>query len=271
MTTPFATISYEKTGDGVAHLSLNRPRRRNAYSVAMRDDFAEALYAAALDDEIRALLITGQGPAFCAGADLSEFGSAPSQTIARRVRWQRDVWGQLIDLPKPIVAAAHGYCIGSGLELMLLADVRIAAADAIFAMPELHLGMIPAAGGTQTLPASSSPATALDLLLTGRRFTAAAALRYRLISRVVPPGDLSAAAWQIARRLATIPPAAAAAMRAALRDGPDLPLAYALDLERRLAASLLPASPGDGNAAGAGYGNNDHDDYVTGAAPSVIQ
>ena len=93
MTTPFATIIYEKTGDGVAHLSLNRPRRRNAYSVAMRDDFAEALYAAALDDEIRALLITGQGPAFCAGADLSEFGSAPSQTIARRVRWQRECLG----------------------------------------------------------------------------------------------------------------------------------------------------------------------------------
>ena len=244
MTTPsaagsFPTLLYEKTDAGVAHLSLNRPRRRNAYSVQMRDDFAAVLSAVADDPDARALLITGQGPAFCAGADLSEFGTAPSPTIARQARWQRDVWGQLIALDKPIIVAAHGYCIGSGVEIMLLGDVRIAAADTIFAMPETQLGLIPAAGGTQTLSRNAGPSVALDLLLTGRRFGASDALRYNLISRVVAPDDLLPTAYDVAHRLATIPPAVSAAARVALRQGLDLPLTAALRRERLLAASLL--------------------------------
>ena len=238
MTSPFPTISYEKRG-GVAHVSLNRPRQLNAYSVAMRDDFAQALPAVAEDSEVGALLITGQGRAFCAGADLSEFGTAPSQVIARNVRWQRDVWGQLINLPKPIVAAVHGYCIGSGLEITLLADVRIAAEDTIFAMPEVHLGMIPAAGGSQTLPRNAGPSRALDLLLTGRRFDAPEAMRIGLVTRTVPPRDLLDSAWEAAFHLAEIHPDLLAATRAALRDGPDLPLDAALELEKRLAAAMM--------------------------------
>lgn len=243
MTASFSTIIYEKT-DGIALLSLNRPERLNAYSVAMRDDFAEALWATAEDDEVRALLITGQGRAFCSGADLSEFGTAPSQVIARRVRWQRDVWGQLIDLPKPIVAGVHGYCIGSGVEITLLADLRIAASDTLFAMPELQLGMIPAAGGSQTLPANAGPSAALDLLLTGRRFDVEAALRHRLVSRVVSPDELNRAAWDAATALATLPPGYVSALRTAWRDGADLPLADALRLEQRLSASLMDMETG---------------------------
>ena len=87
----------------MAHISLNRPRVVNAYNIQMRDDLSETLSAVELDAEVRALLITGEGRGFCAGADLTEFGSAPSQFIARRVRWERDVWGQLINLDKPIV------------------------------------------------------------------------------------------------------------------------------------------------------------------------
>ena len=237
MSNTFPTIIYEKRGD-VAHLSLNRPAQLNAYSIAMRDDFAETLDAVAEDSEVRALLITGQGRAFCAGADLTEFGAAPSQAVARSVRWQRDVWGQLIALDKPIVTAIHGYCIGSGVEIALLTDVRIAAADTVFAMPELQLGLIPAAGGSQTLPAHAGPSVALDLLLTGRRFGADAALRCGLISRITPPEDLSDAAWQLADELAQLPPSSAGATRRALRDGAGLPLADALQMERRLAAML---------------------------------
>lgn len=238
MTNSFPTVIYE-TCDGVAHLSLNRPGQLNAYSVAMRDDFAEILHAIADDSEVRSVLITGQGRAFCAGADLTEFGTAPSQTIARRVRWQRDVWGQLIGLDKPIVAAVHGYCIGSGVEIALLADVRVAAEDTVFAMPELQLGLIPAAGGSQTLPANAGLSVALDLLLTGRRFDADAALRYGLISRVVAPDTLVQAGWDVARRLASLPPSIAAATRTALREGSELPTADALRLERRLSATLM--------------------------------
>lgn len=237
MAAPFPTIIYEKVG-GVAHVSLNRPERLNAYSVAMRDDFAEALWAVGEDDEVGALLITGQGRAFCAGADLSEFGSAPSQVIARNVRWQRDVWGQLIDLPKPIVVAVHGYCIGSGIEIALLADLRIAASDTVFAMPEVQLGMIPAAGGSQTLPANAGPSVALDLLLTGRRFDAAAALDYGLVSRVAPPDELEKTSWSVACQLAQLPPGFSAALRMALRETGLSKLADGLRMERRLSASL---------------------------------
>ena len=148
---PFQTILFEKRG-AAAHISLNRPKLANAYNVQMRDDFSEALSAVRLDPDVRALLITGEGRGFCGGADLTEFGSAPSQVIARRVRWERDVWGQLVNLDKPIVAAIHGFCIGSGLEIALLCDLRVAAHGTVFALPEVHLGMIPAAGGTQTLP-----------------------------------------------------------------------------------------------------------------------
>ncbi len=243
MAAPFPTIIYEKVGS-VAHLSLNRPERLNAYSVAMRDDFAEALWAVAEDDEIGALLITGQGRAFCAGADLSEFGSAPSQVIARNVRWQRDVWGQLIDLPKPIVVAVHGYCIGSGIEIALLADLRIAASDTIFAMPEVQLGMIPAAGGSQTLPANAGPSVALDLLLTGRRFDAETARRFKLISRVAPPEALEQTAWDIAGQLAALPAGFASAARTALREGAGLSLVDGLQMEQRLAAMQMDAAVG---------------------------
>lgn len=241
MSSPFPTIIYEKIC-GVAHVSLNRPEQLNAYSIAMRDDFSEVLQAVAEDDEVGALLITGQGRAFCAGADLTEFGTAPSQVIARNVRWQRDVWGQLIGLSKPIVAAAHGYCIGSGVEILLLADVRVAASETVFAMPELRLGMIPAAGGSQTLARNAGPSVAMDLLLTGRRIDADCAMRMGLVSRVVPGEALSGEAWSVAKQLAKIPAAQASAMRNLLWDAQDLPLEAGLDQERRMSAILMATS-----------------------------
>ena len=237
MSEAFRTIVFEKEGS-VAHLALNRPDRLNAYSVAMRDDFAEALHAVAEDEEISALLITGKGRAFCAGADLSEFGAAPSQVIARNARWQRDVWGQLINLDKPIVVAAHGYCIGSGVEILLLGDLRIAASDTVFAMPEVQLGMIPAAGGSQTLPANVGPSVSLDLLYTGRRFGAAEAMACGIVSRVVEPDELETTAWQIAGALSELPLGVAAGLKRAWGAGSEMPLDASLALERRLAAGV---------------------------------
>lgn len=234
----FATILFSKE-EAVAHISLNRPAVLNAYNIQIRDDFAEALAAVRDDPEMRALLITGQGRAFCAGADLTEFGTAPSQVVARQVRWARDVWGQLIDLDKPVIAAIHGYCIGSGLEIALLCDLRIAAGGTIFAMPEVHLGMIPAAGGTQTLPRSVGPAAALDLLLTGRRIGAAEALRLGLVTRVVPEDRLAVEAGEVARQLASLDRRLVAAVKTAWRQGSSLGLEEALRLETRLAALAL--------------------------------
>ena len=234
---PFKTLLFEKRG-GVAHISLNRPHVVNAYNIQMRDDFFQALAACQLDTEVSSLLITGEGRGFCAGADLTEFGTAPSQVIARRARWERDVWGQLLNLDKPVVAAVHGYCIGSGLEIALLCDLRIAAIGTVFALPEVQLGMIPAAGGTQTLPRVAGSSAAMDLLLTGRRFQAEEAFSMGLLTRLSPPETLREEAWRLADMLSGLPVATAAALKQVLLHGMDLGLPEALDLERRVAARL---------------------------------
>jgi enoyl-CoA hydratase/carnithine racemase len=237
----FETLKFEKRGP-VAHISLDRPQVVNAYNVQMRDDFSEALAAVQLDNEVRALLLTGEGRGFCAGADLTEFGTAPSQVIARQVRWERDVWGQLLNLDKPVVAALHGFCIGSGLEIALLCDLRIAATGTVFALPEVRLGMIPAAGGTQTLPRAVGGSKAVDLLLTGRRFQAEEALSMGLVTRLTSPGSLREEAWRLAESLAVLPAAAVAAMKKLLRHGMDLGLPEALELESRTALLLANKS-----------------------------
>ena len=240
---PFQTLIYDKEG-AVAHISLDRPAALNAYNVQMRDDFHEALRAVSDDPDVRALLITGEGRAFCAGADLTEFGTSPSLVVARQVRWQRDVWGQMIDLEIPVVAAVHGYCIGSGLEIALLCDLRLAADDTVFAMPEVRLGMIPAAGGTQTLPRHAGASQALDLLLTGRRFTAREALLMGLVTRLGDPDNVRTQAWELAWELSEAETAVIRSLKRTFREGSDLPLAEGLQLEHRLAALNLTESNG---------------------------
>ena len=240
---PFQTLIYDKEG-AVAHISLDRPAALNAYNVQMRDDFHEALRAVSDDPDVRALLITGEGRAFCAGADLTEFGTSPSLVVARQVRWQRDVWGQMIDLEIPVVAAVHGYCIGSGLEIALLCDLRLAADDTVFAMPEVRLGMIPAAGGTQTLPRHAGASQALDLLLTGRRFTAREALLMGLVTRLGDPDSVRTQAWELAWGLSEAETAVIRSLKRTFREGSDLPLAEGLQLEHRLAALNLTESNG---------------------------
>ena len=234
---PFETLLFEKHG-AVAHISFNRPQVVNAYNIQMRNDFYEVLSAVEEDLEVRALLITGEGRGFCAGADLTEFGTAPSQVIARQVRWDRDVWGQLVNLDKPVIAAVHGFCIGSGLEIALLCDLRIAATSTVFALPEVQLGMIPAAGGTQTLPRAVRCSRALDLLLTGRRIQAAEALSMGLVTRLTPLESLRDEARRLAACLSELPAGAVAALKQSLHQGMNLDLARALEIEGRLAARL---------------------------------
>ena len=240
----FKTLQFGKW-QGMAHVKLDRPEVLNAYNIQMRDDLSEALLAVREDPDIRALLISGNGRAFCAGADLTEFGTAPSQVVARQVRWERDVWGQLIELEEPVVTAIHGYCIGSGVEIALLSDLRIAAQGTVFALPETKLGMIPAAGGTQTLPRNAGPSAAKELLFTGQRFGCEEALRLGLITRLVAPGALVNTAWSVARQLATVETTALGAAKRALGEGLDLTLVEALKLETRLAASVMGHRTGD--------------------------
>lgn len=219
----------------VLRLTLNRPERHNAYDLAMRDALFDALAVAADHPDVGAVVLCGAGPSFCSGADLREFGTAPSQAIARRSRFARDVWGRLLDCPRPVVVALHGYCLGSGLEMALLCDLRIAARSAILGLPEIGLGMIPAAGGTQSAPRAAGLSVGVALLLTGERIDAPTALRYRLVDEVVGEDEVLPRAMAVAERLATLPQPAAAATRDALRRAVDLPLAVGLRVERRLA------------------------------------
>lgn len=236
--TPFQTILYDKR-DAVAFITLNRPAAVNAFNVQMRDDLSEALGAVRDDPDVRGLLIAGAGDkGFCAGADLTEFGTAPSQTIARSVRWERDLWSALARLPVPVIAAVHGHCIGSGVEIAALCDLRIAAHDAVFTMPETALGLIPAAGGTQTLPRIIGESSAAALILAGERLNARDALQRGLVHWSVPRDQLLAEAERRLRSVIEAPPQVLTLVKRAVREGQDLPMHDALLLERRLAARL---------------------------------
>jgi len=233
---PFSTLIFEKQA-GAAWVTLNRPQVLNAYNTRMRDELTEVLTAVQDDDEVRALVLRGAGRAFCAGADLTEFGTAPSPTAARRIRFARDVWGLLHGLRVPSVASMHGYAFGSGLEIALFCDLRIAAEGTQFAMPEVQLGFIPAAGGTQTLPRACGLGCALDLLLTGRTIDSSEAQRRGILSEVVPPGHLAARTDALVQHLVGLSPQAVYAVRRAVREGMDLTLEQGLRLEAQLAAA----------------------------------
>lgn len=234
----FKTLIYEKR-DAIATVTLNRPEALNVYNIQMRDDLYEVLSAIRDDDEIRVAIFKGAGEkAFCAGADLSEFLTAPPPTEARRIRFERDVWGLFLSIPQPLIAALHGYVLGSGIEIALCCDLRIASQDARFGLPEVGLGIIPAAGGTQTLPRTAGKAKALEILLTNRWIDADEASRIGLVNRVVPREQLIETAEELAGTIASYDPLAVRNAKQAVIRGLELPLAEGLDLEKRLACEL---------------------------------
>jgi enoyl-CoA hydratase/carnithine racemase len=234
-------VVFERRGD-VAYLTLNRPEQHNAYDLAMRDALHEALSAIHDDGTARVLVLAGAGRSFCAGADLTEFGTAPSPVAARAIRFARDVWRALDELPVVRVAALHGHVIGSGMELALWCDWRIAATSARFSLPEARLGFVPAAGGTQTLTRSVRLGHALTLALRGRPVDAAQALAAGFVERVVAPEQLSGATEEFVQAVLAAGPSVVRALLRAMREGPHLPLATALKLEARLNAGLRSAA-----------------------------
>jgi enoyl-CoA hydratase/carnithine racemase len=238
-------LDREGPDGSVVWLTLDRPERLNALNLAMRDGLWAALCLLRDDPTVRAAVIRGAGDrAFSAGADITEFGTAPSLIEAREARRQRDVWGLMAALPVPLVAAIHGYAYGAGLELSLYCDLRVASQDARFALPEVSLGYIPSAGGTQTLPRHLGRSDALALATSGEPIDAAEALACGLVHAVVPQDELEATARAWADRLASLPAVAVRATKRAIIEGLDLPLADGLALERRLAATAAPAARG---------------------------
>ncbi len=245
MTAPESPLLFDKPADGIARLTLNRPDVLNAMNMAVRDELWSALLAVRDDPDVRVAVFRGAGDrAFSSGADVSEFGTAPSYAESRRARADRDVWGLMLSIMKPMVAAIHGFAYGAGCELSLLCDIRIAADDARFALPEVTLGYIPSAGGTQTLPRAIPPGVAREMVLSGEPIDATRALAIGLVSRVVPRAQLDDTAMAIAAKLASLPADAVRAAKEAMVRGADLPLEQGLRIEALLAAPFQHPTTG---------------------------
>ena len=174
---------------GLAIVVLDRPERMNAMSRAMLDELGRIGDELTRDDGVRAVVITGAGnQAFCAGADLKERRAMSEDEVREHLRIQRDRLAWLEPFPSPVVAAINGVALGGGLELAMMCDLRVAAEHAIVGLPETSLGIIPGAGGTQRLPHLIGEARAKELILLGRRISAAHALAVGLVNRVSRPG-----------------------------------------------------------------------------------
>ncbi|GBD26677.1 putative enoyl-CoA hydratase echA8 [bacterium HR30] len=227
-------VWYEKQ-DHVAVVRLNRPEVHNAYNRAMRDCLYEALLAVRDDPDIRVAVLLGNGPSFCSGGDVTEFGTAPGPVAARAARWRRDVAGLMARVPKPLIAGVHGFAIGGGLEFALLCDLCVVSDDAKLRYSETGLGTIPGVGGTQTTPRLVGPARALDILWSGRWITPAEALEWGLAVKVVPRARLETTVFSVAADLASRDPSLLTLTKRAVWEGLDRSLAAGLRLERYLA------------------------------------
>ncbi len=223
--------------DHVAVLTLDRPPL-NLFDVAMRDALLMAVLAVRDLPGVGAMVLRSSGRHFGAGADLSEFGSAAHVLDARRIRWDRDPWGPLIDLPVPTIAAIDGVALGSALEMALLCDLRICTVDARLGLPEIALGMLPGAGGTQSLGRCIGPSAALPLIATGAQVTAEDAVGRGLVHRVVTTDGLMDEVMSVANELSRLPITLTMALRRSLRAAADLPLDLGLALERDQARGL---------------------------------
>jgi len=235
----FETIIYEKS-DGIAWITLNRPRAMNAVNVKMRDELYEVLPAIDDDPEVMLAIVKGAGDrAFSAGADITEFGTVPSAVIGRRIRWERDLWGQFLGVAKPLIAAMYGFALGAGIEMAMCCDIRIAADDARFGLPEVGIGMVPTAGGSQTMPRLMPQGMSAPIVLTGEIINAEEALRVGLVHRVVLFSDRMAATEDLARKIMSRGQTAVRFAKQAIRRGLDLTLEQGLELESRLFAAVL--------------------------------
>lgn len=223
----------------VLHLTLNRPAARNALNNALLSELATTLEAAATDSEIAVCVISGNERVFAAGADLNEMAEKDLPATLNDIRPQ--LWARINAFNKPLIAAVNGYALGAGCELALLCDLVIAGENARFGLPEITLGIMPGAGGTQRLIRSVGKSLASKMVLTGESITARQALAAGLVSDVHPESLTLEYALQQAALMARHSPLALQAAKQALRQSQEMPLNAGLAQERQL-FSLLAAT-----------------------------
>jgi enoyl-CoA hydratase/carnithine racemase len=216
---------------GLALLEINRPEALNALNMDIRQKLSEAVDRLASDAETRVIVIAGKGGNFAAGSDVKVF----AQTGAGEILAQRlhRYWESLARCPKPVIAAVEGYALGGGCELAMHADIIVASKTANFGQPEIKLGLMPGAGGTQRLLRAIGKYKTMLLALTGEMLSAVDAERYGLVSRLTDEGQALEEALKLAGKIALMPPLAAEQIKEAVTHGEDAPLETALRLERK--------------------------------------
>lgn len=234
------TVIYEKGDDGVAVLTLNRPEKMNAFDKRMIDEWTWVIEDAKLDDDVRALVVTGSGRAFCAGMDVQQeargegvlrSGFAPPSEIRNSLRYSvHRVPRALMTFDKPYIAAVNGAAVGAGMDMASMADIRIAADNARFGMAYVKMGLVPGDGGAFYLTRIIGISKALELIWTGDIFNAQAALEMGYVSRVVPAADLMTETRAFAKRLADGPAVAIQLAKRLVYRSTEVDEAIALDM-----------------------------------------
>jgi enoyl-CoA hydratase len=224
-------LVVERHSDAIAVLRINRPEVRNALNLAVRQRISTEMTRFTADPALRCIVITGNEKAFAAGADITEMAEAePVEVMARNVQ---QYWRPVTECPKPVIAAIEGFALGGGLELALCTDIIVAGEGAKLGLPEVKIGILPGAGGTQKLARLAGRSRAMLLLMTGRFFGAQEAFNMGLISEVAPAGQALARALEIAEEIAAMPPISIMQIKEIVNAGLNAPLETALMLERK--------------------------------------
>jgi enoyl-CoA hydratase len=231
-TTRFIRVDDPMPGhDGVALVTIDRPAALNALSFGLLDELADELERLDRDGRTRVAVLTGSGErAFAAGADIVELAEQTPERLRTERRF--DAWNRLWSIEIPLIAAVRGFALGGGCELAMTCDLIVAGDDAQFGQPEIRIGVMPGAGGTQRLTRAIGVARAMELILTGRSMPAAEAHAAGLVTIVVPTGDTVQAAVDLADRIAAMPPLAVRAAKRSVLAAAELPLAAGLRAER---------------------------------------
>ncbi len=233
-------VLLEKPADGIAVVRLNRPEVRNALNLTVRELLAKHFTDLGSDEATRCIIVTGGDKVFAAGADIRDMvDRTPIEIMARRTG---NLWEPIATCPKPVIAAVNGYALGGGCELAMHADIIVAGEGASFGQPEVRVGIMPGAGGTQRLTRAVGKYRAMRMLLTGEPVTARDALAMGLVSDVVPDGEVFETALRIAKTIASMPPIAVMQIKEVVLAGQDAPLEAALMLERKAFQLLFATS-----------------------------
>jgi enoyl-CoA hydratase len=234
-------VQVDRRGDGarrIGLLTLNRPQQMNALNDALMDQLGAALKALDADEGIGCIVLTGSDKAFAAGADIAVMAHFEHMDVYKNEFISRN-WETIRSVRKPVIAAVAGFALGGGCELAMMCDFIIAADNARFGQPEIKLGIIPGAGGTQRLPRAISKAKAMDLVLTGRMMDAAEAERAGLVSRVVPAAQLLDVALTAAQTICEFSGPSVAMAKECVNRAYEGTLADGIQFERRLFHSLF--------------------------------